>query len=71
LNAVPASPAGHAGLQVGDILISLDGKPVTDVWELQALMSGELVGREVPALILRGGEPLTVTVTIQEAARKG
>ena len=67
LNAVADSPAAEAGLQIGDILITLDGKSVSDVEELQALLRGPLVGKQVPVLALRGGEPLHLTITIQEA----
>jgi len=67
LNAVADSPAAEAGLQIGDILITLDGKSVSDVEELQALLRGPLVGKQVPTLILRGGEPLHLTITIEEA----
>ena len=67
LNAVADSPAAEAGLQIGDILITLDGKSVSDVEELQALLRGPLVGKQVPVLALRGGEPQHLTITIQEA----
>jgi S1-C subfamily serine protease len=67
LNAVADSPAAEAGLQIGDILITLDGKSVSDVEELQALLRGPLVGKQVPVLALRGGEPMHLTITIQEA----
>lgn len=60
------SPAGEGGLLVGDILVSLDAAPVTDTEELQALLVGDRVGREVPVGVLRGGDPRTLRVTVGE-----
>ena len=61
------SPAGQAGLIVGDILIGLNGQPILDHDELFALLSGEVVGKATPVEILRGGQPQTIQVTIGEA----
>jgi S1-C subfamily serine protease len=49
---------------LGDILISLDDTPIADTEELQALLTGDRVGREVEVGVIRGGElqPLRVTV---------
>ncbi len=37
----PDSPGAHAGLKVGDVIVGLDGKKVTDAGELQAEVSSE------------------------------
>ncbi len=58
------SPAGRGGLLVGDILTGLDGQSVEDTEELQALLTGERVGREVPVEVVRGGEARTVRVIL-------
>jgi serine protease DegQ len=60
------SPAGRGGVLVGDILVSLDATPVTDTDELQALLTGDRVGREVPVVVVRGGELKTLHVTVGE-----
>ncbi len=62
----PDSPAAKAGLLIGDILVALDGQPVQDAEDLQALLRGERVGKSVPASIIRGGSAQTVQVTIGE-----
>jgi S1-C subfamily serine protease len=62
----PESPAERAGLIVGDILVDLAGKPVTDHDALVHLLNGELVGQEVPVGVLRGGVPKVVPITIGE-----
>ena len=58
------SPAGYGGLLMGDILVGLDGEAVEDTGELQALLSGERVGKEVEVAVIRGGEAETVHVTV-------
>ena len=60
------SPAGKSGILVGDVLVSLDDTPVVDTDELQALLTGDRVGREVPVGVVRGGELRTLRLTIGE-----
>ena len=60
------SPAGKGGMLLGDILVSLDNTPVTDTEELQALLMGGQVGREVEVGVVRGGELQTLRVTVGE-----
>jgi S1-C subfamily serine protease len=64
------SPAERAGLQLGDILVTIAGNPVTDVEELQMALRGDVVGSKVPATLFRGGEPLHVEIAIAERVRK-
>jgi S1-C subfamily serine protease len=51
---------------IGDILVSLDATSVTETDELQALLTGERVGREVSVEVIRGGERTTLSVTVGE-----
>jgi serine protease DegQ len=60
------SPAGKGGMLLGDILVSLDNTPVADTEELQALLTGGRVGREVEVGVVRGGELQTLRVTVGE-----
>jgi len=60
------SPAGKGGLLLGDILVALDGQAVKDTDDLQALLTGERVGTEVPVEVIRGGSLQTVNVTVGE-----
>lgn len=58
------SPAAQGHLLQGDILVTLDGQPVRHVDELQTLLTGERVGKTVPARIVRSGQVQDLTVTI-------
>jgi S1-C subfamily serine protease len=60
------SPAGHGGLMMGDTIVGLDGQPVRHMDDLQALLSGDRVGRSVPVRILQGGKVQDVAVVIGE-----
>ena len=59
-------PAAQADLLVGDILVGLAGEPLTDPDELLAKLSGDIVGQSVPLEILRGGQPVIISVKIGE-----
>jgi S1-C subfamily serine protease len=58
------SPAAQGNLLQGDILVTLDGQPVRHVDELQTLLTGERVGKNVPVRIVRSGQVQDLTVTI-------
>ncbi len=60
------SPAAQGGLMIGDILVGIAGQPVSDPDELLSRLSGNLVGKAVPVEILRGGQPVTLNVTVGE-----
>lgn len=59
---VRGSPADDAGLRPEDLLVSIDGQPVETVGDLQRLMIGQRIGRQVAVEVLRAGQPRTVAV---------
>lgn len=60
------SPAGNAGVMIGDIVIGFNGISVANHEELMAQLSGDVVGNATPMQVLRGGKPETVQVTATE-----
>ena len=60
------SPAGSAGIIVGDILVEFDGQRVESPEDLLDLLLGDRVGRAVPVRLLRAGATKTVNVTVGE-----
>lgn len=61
-----SSPAGYAGLMVGDILVGIGDTPISDHDELYACLSSDLVGRNENITILRGGQLMKVNVKFKE-----
>ncbi len=49
----PDSPADHAGLLTGDILLAVDGVPVASAGDLVRLLGAGLIDRVVPFDVLR------------------
>ena len=63
---LPGSPAEKAGLKVEDVIISIDGKPVTDAPSLRNQTFTLEAGTEVPVRVVRGGQERTILVAIAE-----
>jgi len=70
LSVAGDSPAQQADLQLGDILISLDKNHLTSIEELQAILRGDIVGRSVSALLIRGGEPVEVQIVVSQRVKE-
>lgn len=60
------SDAALKGLQEGDILLALDGKPVQNRSDLYAILYNHQAGDSLIAVISRDGQQFTVTLTIEE-----
>jgi S1-C subfamily serine protease len=53
VEVVPGSPAGIAGIYLGDILLTAGGRPIESVQALQRLMLGPAIGTNLPVTVLR------------------
>ena len=58
----PGGPADRAGLQPGDVVLSLDGKSVASSTELTRLVGDTRTGDVMHLQVLRGGKPLGVDI---------
>ena len=65
---VPGGPADKAGLVQGDVLIALDGRPVTGPGVLLRMMTAEAIGHEAVLRVLRQGRLIEVKVTLTQRA---
>jgi serine protease Do len=62
----PGGAAARAGIQQGDVVITVGGRPVTPDESLAYLVAQQPVGARVPLELIRDGRRQTVTVTIAE-----
>jgi len=60
------SPASAAGLRAGDVIVSLDGRPVAGVGDLQRSLVGDLVGRRIDVTLERDGTLAEISLTPAE-----
>jgi PDZ domain len=65
----PGSPAEKAGIKVGDILTSVDGKDVKSSWDVMAKVRRLDDGQQVPIEVWRDGKVQNLTATIVERER--
>ncbi|MQA27032.1 MAG: PDZ domain-containing protein, partial [Micromonosporaceae bacterium] len=66
VEVVRGSPAGIAGLYIGDILVTAGGRPVQGVQDLQRLMLGPAIGTRLPITALRRGAYVDVIAVPEE-----
>lgn len=59
------SPASRGGVIVGDVILDLDGQPVSSPDDLLDLLRGARVDQPVTLRVLRGGVPADVTITLE------
>jgi serine protease Do len=59
-------PAGRAGIQSGDVIVSINGQPVKDVRELIRRIASLPVGSDAAIGYVRNGEKRTASVRLEE-----
>jgi S1-C subfamily serine protease len=64
------SPADRAGLKAGDIVLAVDGQPVTGADDLIRILTGEKIGRVVEVELLRKAKRERVALTPGERPRR-
>lgn len=63
---MPKGPAEAAGLKTGDLILSVDGKPVKDPRQLQTMIAEADIGKTMVLSIVREKEKRTVKVQVGE-----
>jgi aminopeptidase N len=60
------SPAAQAGVQVGDVLLTVDGTALQGLRDLSAALKGHKAGDTVVVRLRRGDEEIDVNATLEE-----
>jgi S1-C subfamily serine protease len=61
---LPGSAAANAGIAVGDILVSLDGEPLTRKGDIQRVLASRPEGSVVAVHLVRNGTPVDVATQL-------
>jgi serine protease Do len=67
----PGKPAAKAGIQHGDVVVEIDGKPIRNNRELIDYISYLPVGTEVKITVIRNGQRQTLTAKTAERPDEG
>lgn len=62
----PNSPAARAGLKRGDIIVAMNGQPLTDASRLQEFIRQANVGSKITLTWLRDNKRINETMTLEE-----
>jgi serine protease Do len=68
-DVAPGTPAEKAGLESGDVIVAIDGKPIDDANRLTLTVAGIAPGTEVDLRVVRDGKERSLTLTTAERPR--
>ncbi len=60
----PGTAAESAGLEIGDLVISIDGDPIRDSDELRAEVITRVPGTVIELVLVRDGQQITIAITL-------
>jgi serine protease DegQ len=69
ISVQPDSPASHAGLLLGDVVVAVDGQPTREPADLLSALDEDRVGREILLRMVRAGEVREMRATVAERGR--
>jgi len=69
IHVQPDSPAGKAGVFVGDVLLALNGAPLADNDDVHAQLGPESIGKRLHAAIVRGGADTKLEIAVGERTK--
>lgn len=71
VEVVPGSPADKAGLKVGDVIVSINGKPVESFHNLRNLIAHVVPGEAASIQVVREGQMLPALHVVVEDQKQG
>jgi S1-C subfamily serine protease len=70
INVESDGPADKSGVLIGDVLVAIDGTPVSDTSDIQAILGSQTLGKTLNVQIVRGGTLVEVALTVGERQGK-
>lgn len=61
------SPAGKAGIEAGDVVVSFGGEEVTSIWDMTSAIHESEIGEEVEIVYWRGDDKKTTKASLIES----
>ncbi|CAO95930.1 serine endoprotease DegP [Erwinia tasmaniensis] len=65
---LPKSSAAQAGIQAGDVIVSINNKPISSFAALRAQVGSLPVGTKMDLGLIRDGKPMTVNLALQQSS---
>ncbi|QSJ17937.1 trypsin-like peptidase domain-containing protein [Nostoc sp. UHCC 0702] len=66
MRVIPNSPAATAGIRRGDVIVQIDGKPITSAEQLQNLVEDSRLGQVLQVKVQRGNQTQQLSVRTAE-----
>jgi putative serine protease PepD len=67
----PGGPGARGGVQVGDVIVGINGRRVNDPADVSAGIQGQAPGDVVTVQVQRDGQPVTLDVELGKRPRQG
>ena len=66
-SVIPGGPADKAGVEPGDVIVEMDGQPISGIDQLVVRIRAKAVGDKVTLKVLRDGQEQELTMTLDAA----
>ncbi|MBF6638966.1 serine endoprotease DegP [Rouxiella silvae] len=66
---LPKSAAEKAGIKAGDVIVSMNGKPISSFASFRADVGTMAIGSKISVGLLRDGKPINVDVVLQQSTQ--
>ncbi len=71
LEVHPGGPAAQAGLVIGDILVALEDRAITQLEDVQSLLAADAIGKSLSLKYFRGGKLQSANILVAERPHGG
>ena len=70
LSVDPEGPAARSGVLIGDVLLTLEGKAISETDDVQSHLGPGQVGKSIPATVSRGGVVQEIALLVGSRPRE-